>query len=91
MMPHQNAGGPAFPMHVKMGGGGGDLTHYGMSLRDWFAGQALAGMLAGHRDASGDWTAFATDAFAAADAMLAHCQPQTPIIQNFGRHEPSTN
>jgi len=37
-------GGPAFPCE------GGDMSglvaHPGMSLRDWFAGQALAGRLA---------------------------------------------
>jgi hypothetical protein len=35
-------GGPAFPPHHN------PATHeYGMSLRDWFAGQAINGMLAG--------------------------------------------
>ena len=31
-----NDGGPAFPRHAYDG-------HDGMTLRDWFAGQALAG------------------------------------------------
>ena len=37
-----NDGGPAFPVETTS-------TPYspGMSLRDWFAGQALAGMLSG--------------------------------------------
>lgn len=43
-------GGPAFPRPVSFSNEGG--THYGqtgMSRRDWFAGQALAGLLAsGH-------------------------------------------
>lgn len=61
--------GPAFP--VPSGG----AVHDGMSLRDWFAGQALVGIHASlqasnwpqeawHRDA-------ATCAYMAADAMLA--------------------
>ena len=39
----QNDGGQAFPMHER------DDALRGMSLRDWFAGQALQGLLAsGH-------------------------------------------
>jgi len=37
-----NDGGPAFPNL----GYNADKNYNGMSLRDWFAGQALAGMLA---------------------------------------------
>jgi len=42
-----------------------------MTLRDWFAGQALAGMMA-HKD-SAKWTRreVAGDCYAYADAMLA--------------------
>jgi hypothetical protein len=42
----------------------------GMTLRDWFAGQALAGMMA-HKD-SAKWTRneVAGDCYAYADAML---------------------
>lgn len=36
-------GGPAYPREDYQGGGGGQT---GMSLRDWFAGQAMAGMMA---------------------------------------------
>ena len=36
-------GGPAFPYDVQRNGRG---QHDGMSLRDWFAGQALAGLYA---------------------------------------------
>ena len=40
-------GGPAFPMASDVSG-----HQPGMTLRDWFAGQALAGLLAGnYRDA----------------------------------------
>ena len=35
-MTKRNDGGPAFPVN------GGSLIHEGMSLRDWFAGTAIA-------------------------------------------------
>lgn len=61
-------GGPAFPREDYQT----DRApgQHGMSLRDWFAGQALAGMLAGDKTESGAWSAFALDAYNAADAML---------------------
>lgn len=47
--------------------------HYGMSLRDWFAGQALAGLMAG-LGADKDWNPsmdeVARNVYAQADAML---------------------
>lgn len=49
-------GGPAFP---------GPL-----SLRDWFAGQALTGLLA-NNDVAGDPGDFAASAYRVADAMMA--------------------
>jgi hypothetical protein len=59
-----NDGGPAFPV--------GSPTHRGyegMTLRDWFAGQALAGLIADpSRDGSADDRA--RYAYAYADAML---------------------
>jgi hypothetical protein len=44
-----NDGGPAFPVpnYVNVDGDTFESEPSGMSLRDWFAGQALAGMLAG--------------------------------------------
>lgn len=56
-------GGPAFPpMHDPE-------THAsGMSLRDWFAGRALAGLLAHSSDRADDVDAFL--AYNLADAML---------------------
>lgn len=66
-------GGPAFPIpHTiadandpafKRGNGG-------MSLRDYFAGQALTGLLADQKR-DGSLTAYADDAYAFADAMIA--------------------
>lgn len=68
-----NDGGPAF--------GHGDHQHggsAGMSLRDWFAGQALQGMLAHatryrpRSEAPANWhDAIAEEAYEIADAMLA--------------------
>ena len=68
-----NNGGHAFPGTREYHGG-----YYGMSLRDWFAGQAMAGMLAySQNDRSGNWAnnaseiAVARGAYEYADAMLA--------------------
>lgn len=71
-------GGPAFPARPTetLSSGATISAHHGMSLRDWFAGQALAGLYAGRPDgridASPDALAYdAGAAFAIADAMLA--------------------
>lgn len=60
-------GGPAFPISIP---GVGDNGWSGMTLRDWFAGQALAGMHAAGGDAF-SLSAFATAAYKQAEAMLA--------------------
>lgn len=78
-------GGPAFPGSIAVSAVGG--VHegaQGMALRDWFAGQALAGMLANgfrpdeamKRNGPGarlDWghDTYANAAFRMADHMLA--------------------
>lgn len=74
-------GGPAFPCTARVtenymdeGGYGRTRTVSkqvgGMSLRDWFAGQALAGLLAnGPHDC--DECEVAHDAYLFADAMLS--------------------
>lgn len=60
---------PAFPRTAaNPGWGHGTESYEGMTLRDWFAGQALAGMLAMHW--STEWPTAAADAYAMADAML---------------------
>ena len=66
-------GGPAFPQPVH-GDEYGDTRHTGipgMTLRQWYAGQALAGNLA-HPDSITDEKAHARFAFKIADAMIAH-------------------
>lgn len=61
-------GGPAFPTEPNTQPG--FYVHHGMSLRDYFAGQALAGLLAcGPHDCEPD--GIAHDAYLFADAMLA--------------------
>jgi len=56
-----NDGGPAFPRHAYDG-------HDGMTLRDWFAGQALAGISAQY--GTGDAAMIAVECYEHADAML---------------------
>lgn len=80
-MSKTNDGGPAFPQHgwssnpealrrMKETGGG-------MTLRDWFAGQAMTGWLASysglsvHPAADETHASLATYSYAIADAMLA--------------------
>jgi hypothetical protein len=62
-------GGPAFPYGQK---NFTERSSEGMSLRDYFAGQALAGMMA-NKNAQ-DWTLseVATDCYLYADALLKH-------------------
>jgi len=73
-MTQRDEGGPAFPSNASDAWGG---PQDGMSLRDWFAGQALAGMLAHgpHPDMSHLTEAqflahVAGGAYSLADAML---------------------
>ncbi len=42
----------------------------GMTLRDYFAGQALIGIITHPYGSAGQWTDAAEQAYAAADAML---------------------
>jgi len=66
----KNDGGPAFPRS-------GDSFHSaveGMSLRDWFAGQVLTGLMATAAEmthASRKPDVIATDCYKIADAMIA--------------------
>lgn len=66
-----NDGGPAFPREEMRVTGGKEYVAVqpGMSLRDWFAGQALAGLLANRiKDTPEKWAAVS---YVLADAMLA--------------------
>lgn len=69
-MSQTNDGGPAFPCTDAKG-----FVSDGMSLRDYFAGQALAGLLACMKT-SGNKKDFAIDAYEQADAMLAARQKE---------------
>lgn len=64
-------GGQAFPaldfQHLK-----------GMSLRDYFAGQALAGLLTSTATDGDDWDTIAAKAYDSADAMLAARERREP-------------
>ena len=68
-----NDGGPAFPVAFVQGMDphGADVApgDRGMSLRDWFAGQALAGLLA-CPEVTGNEHTFPKCAYNYADAML---------------------
>ena len=66
-----NDGGAAFPISVALHKSG-DVIYGtdGMSLRDWFAGQALAGLTNGARGTGWRKSELAKDAFAFADAMI---------------------
>ena len=71
-------GGPAFPTErfTSYGNGAGVTTREGgMTLLDWFAGQALTGMMGfatgGTFDPSKNCDRFAEASYALADAMIA--------------------
>jgi hypothetical protein len=59
-------GGPAFPVSRETEG----WYERGMTLRDWFAGQALMGMLAKQSNADGMHDSYASDAYRYADEMI---------------------
>lgn len=55
----------------------------GMSIRDWFAGQALASGLVRFADQEPDWALEAMAAYEIADAMLALRAKATPVIASM--------
>jgi hypothetical protein len=70
-MPSQDTGGYAFPNDFKY------PENKGMSLRDWFAGQALTGVLAtSHRESP---ALLARWSYEIADAMLKERQIERQI------------
>lgn len=68
-MSKRDDGGPAFPVESFDHEADMDTVKSGMSLRDWFAGQALAGFAHVPKPTNVDGVAIA--AYAIADAMLA--------------------
>lgn len=70
-----NDGGPAFPCDVQVEDNGGSHyeEHYGLTMRDWFAGRMLAQIFATQVAArkTCTWQEMAEIAYSAADAMLA--------------------
>ncbi len=66
----RNDGGPACPVIA-----GHTVYTHGMTLRDWFAGQALGGLIQGYATAYGSPTSapdeVVREAFNYADAMIA--------------------
>lgn len=67
-----NDGGPAFPVpDSHCPNGQVQYGSYGMSLRDYFAGQALAGLLTQPAEDEYGPKCFAEAAYEMADAMLA--------------------
>lgn len=71
-------GGPAFPVAAQIRNRLSDeevvtWPEAGMTLRDYFAGQAIVGLLY-HTEAAMDATKAAAWAYKAADAMLAERQ-----------------
>ena len=67
-MDTKNNGGPAFPPHKF--GDAWDCGYFGMTLRDWFAGQALVGLMAS-ADVGNGPDDLAAACGAIADAMIA--------------------
>ena len=67
MSTQPNDGGPAFP-YREQDNNGQYRDHFGLTMRDWFAGQALAAMRCGDWFKCEDGASWCYDY---ADAMLA--------------------
>jgi hypothetical protein len=63
-------GGPAFPREDRVDGAGYVYEFPGMTLRDWFAGQALAGLMA-YPHNTDTYEKAADKIWTMADAMIA--------------------
>ena len=67
-----STGGPAFPEAIAISPSGDVHPGYGgMTLRDWFAGQSLAGFTALAETGAYPATQIAKWSYALADAMIA--------------------
>lgn len=86
-----NDGGPAFPCSLGVGGYGNckpiqgpngetfwEELSYGLSMRDYFAGQALAGNLASDTQYQHGADRHAEWAYAQADAMIVERNKKAP-------------
>jgi hypothetical protein len=70
-MTTKDNGGTAFPGPTFTMAGYPNGHSMGMTLRDWFAGQALAGLVRSEQtEGFPAWAGHALDAYALADAML---------------------
>jgi hypothetical protein len=66
---------PAFSSNEKHDNGSHYRSHRGMSLRDYFAAQALTGVIAAEGDGITGSTEAAQRAYAYADAMMQERKP----------------
>ena len=64
-------GGPAFPSPLASGQSYNSGSHFGMTLRDYFAAAALQGLMVGYHEHPNQVDMCAEIACDAADAMLA--------------------
>ena len=70
-MSEHDDGGPAFPSGlVSVGDGDSQAYTAGMSLRDWFAGQAMISYSAHPNSEDWEYDSVARSAYAQADAMM---------------------
>lgn len=77
-----NDGGPAFPRPASHDPRSAANSQEGMSLRDWFAGQALAGLdLATYKPIE----AAAETAYEVADAMIEKAMKPTGLRDKYAR------
>ena len=72
----KDTSGPAFPMMRDQSHEERFIIEPGMTLRQWYAGLAMQGMLACPVQPQSGPDMFARDAFAMADAMLAEGNKQ---------------
>jgi hypothetical protein len=67
----KDTGGPAFPLPGELGLGLTPKEMRGMTLRDWFAGMAMQGLLSARNPLVTNIGGIAEAAYEMADAMLA--------------------
>jgi uncharacterized protein YodC (DUF2158 family) len=75
-MKKRKDGGPAFAfsMHPEHGYGPSESVNEGMSLREWFAGMAVQGII--YNEGYLNPNSLAREAFAVADAMIAESEKE---------------